>query len=199
MTVARLQWMRPPILASAAFLGLLLLLAICASSYRAASLNLQQQFEAKSRVLAALERQGVLNREPLKENADGVRSEAISAPTGTLAASEIQTGMVDLIEQAGGILHSIQAQVTSDTNEDGLRRLKTQVIFDASNEALQKVLFKLETAKPYNFVDSLIVQPTQSAGSAKPAWETLRITLDASSYWHGDGKPADDPRPSVVR
>jgi general secretion pathway protein M len=199
MTISRLQWMQPPILASAAFIGLLLLFFICAGSYWAASVNLQQQFETKSRLLAGLERQSALDAGPSNIRTRSNQSEAVSAPTGTLAAGEVQTGMVNLVEQAGGILHSVQAQVTSDTSEDGLRRLKTQVIFDASNEALQKVLFNLETGKPYSFVDSLIVQPTQAAGSARPAWETLRVTLDASSYWREDGKSVADPRTAAVR
>jgi general secretion pathway protein M len=200
MTIDRFEWKRPPILASAAFVGVGLVLAICAASYRSAIVDLQHQFETKSRILAGLERQSALSPEAAgnEGKADSL-SEAISAPTGTLAASEIQTNMVNLIEQAGGILHSVQAQVTSDSGGDGLRRLKAQVIFDASNEALQKVLYRLETGKPYSFVDSLIVQPTQSAGSAKLSWDALRVTLDASNYWRGNGKPEEDSQTAVVR
>jgi general secretion pathway protein M len=193
------KWMRPPVLSVAGFVSLVLVLAFWANSYRATSVTLQQQFETKSRLLAGLERQSVLNPAgAAKELGIEVRSDAIAARTGTLAASELQTNLVQIIEEAGGVLHSIQAQVSDEAGGDGLRRLKAQVTFDGSNEALQGVLFKLETGKPYSFVDSLVVQPTQAAGSAKSAWETLRVSLEVSSYWRGDGKAANEmPAPAV--
>jgi hypothetical protein len=192
------QWLSRPILSSAGFFGLVLTFALYANSYLSMNADLQNQFLTKSRLLEGLNRQTAANPDAPKEGGKNSRAEAISAATGTLAASEIQNTMVDLIEQAGGVLHSIQAQVTTDDGGEGLKRLKTQVIFDASNEALQKVLFKLETAKPYSFIDSLVVQPSQSVGSAQPGWEILRITLDASSYWRVEGRP-DEPPTAAIR
>lgn len=200
MTLSRSSWMSRPVLATAAFVGMLMVLVVGLGSYWAENAALQQQFETKSRLLTALERQSRRSIDAVKE-VGGIdsRSEAITATSGTLAASEAQTNMVGLIEDTGGILHSIQAQLTTDVSGDGLRRLKTQVTFDASNEALQKVLFKVETGKPFSFIDSLIVQPTQSAGSAQTTWQTLRVTLEASSYWRGDGRPSEDPVPPAIR
>jgi hypothetical protein len=59
---------------------------------------------------------------------------------------------------------------------------------------LQKILFGIETAKPYVFIDSLVVQPTPSSASANQAWETLRISLTASSYWRGPDANIGDNR-----
>ena len=64
-----------------------------------------------------------------------------------------------------------------------MRRLNAQITFDGSIGALQRVLFDLETAKPYVFIDSLNVQPTSAAARGPELGETLRVTLAASSYW----------------
>jgi general secretion pathway protein M len=100
-----------------------------------------------------------------------------------VAASELHKAILASLDRAGGTVHSIQAEATTDVTDEGLRRLNAQVTFDGSISALQKVLFDLETSIPFIFVDSLLVQPTATATSdTKPA-EMLRVSLVASSYW----------------
>ena len=182
MSTTRLSLSRQAWVSVAAFFGLLFAVIVWGAMYLVATRNLQAEFEAKSQALAVLKRQ-TLQKLSRSGNAvqPAVRADVISAPTETVAASELHKTILAALEQAGGAVHSIQAEATSDVIGDGLRRLNAQITFDGSIGALQKVLFHLETAVPFIFVDSLLVQPTATA-TAAPGGK-LRVTLVASSYW----------------
>jgi hypothetical protein len=184
MSTAQLSFSRQAFVAVAAFAGLLLAVIVWGAMYLVATRNLQNEFEAKSQALAVLKRQ-TLPKLSGSGNAvqPAARAAVISAPTETVAASELHKTILASLEQAGGAVHSIQAEATTDVIGDGLRRLNAQIAFDGSIGALQKVLFDLETAVPFIFVDSLLVQPTATAAPGAKAGGKLRVTLVASSYW----------------
>jgi general secretion pathway protein M len=179
----------------AALVALVLTVVIWSVAYLTEMRDLQTEYDIKSQSLDTLKYQtipklpggGNVSRSP-------ARAAVIAAPTETIAASELQKAVLDLLERAGGVVHTIQAEATSDVTGDGLRRLNTQMTFDSSMDALQKVLFDLETAIPFVFVDSVLVQPTATAAPAAKIGETLRVTLVASSYWKGlDTSPGKQP------
>ena len=184
MSTTQLSLSRQVWVSVAAFFGLLFAVIVWGAMYLVATRNLQAEFEAKSQALAVLKRQ-TLPKLSRSGNAvqPAVRADVISAPTETVAASELHKTILAALEQAGGAVHSIQAEATSDVIGDGLRRLNAQITFDGSIGALQKVLFHLETAVPFIFVDSLLVQPTATATAAAAPGGKLRVTLVASSYW----------------
>lgn len=99
------------------------------------------------------------------------RGAVISAPTETLAASELHRRILATLEGSGGAVHSIQAEATTDSIGEGLRRLNAQVAFDSSMESLQKILFRLETATPFVFVE-LDCRTAGSGGG--PRWKSRR-------------------------
>jgi general secretion pathway protein M len=169
--------------AVAGFFGLLLAVVLWSVAYLVVARDLQHEFEVKSQTLATLKRQTLSwlssGGSAFQPATEGV----ISAPTGTIAASELHKSVLASLEKAGGTVHSIQAEATTEAFGEGLRRLNAQITFDGSIEALQRVLFDLETTKPYVFVDSLNVQPTSAAARGPELGETLRVTLAASSYW----------------
>jgi general secretion pathway protein M len=167
----------------AGFFGLLLGVILWSAAYLVVARDLQHEFEVKSQILATLKRQ-TLSRFSASGNLVQVATEGvISAPTGTIAASELHKAVLASLEKAEGAVHSIQAEATTEAFGEGLRRLNAQITFDGSIEVLQRVLFDLETAKPYVFIDSLNVQPTSAASRGPELGETLRVTLAASSYW----------------
>jgi general secretion pathway protein M len=167
----------------AGFFGLLLGVILWSAAYLVVARDLQHEFEVKSQTLATLKRQ-TLSRFSASGNLVQVATEGvISAPTGTIAASELHKSVLASLEKAGGAVHSIQAEATAEAFGEGLRRLNAQITFDGSIEALQRVLFDLETAKPYVFIDSLNVQSTSAASRGPELGEMLRVTLAASSYW----------------
>ena len=154
MSTTQLSLSRQVWVSVAAFFGLLFAVIVWGAMYLVATRNLQAEFEAKSQALAVLKRQ-TLPKLSRSGNAvqPAVRADVISAPTETVAASELHKTILAALEQAGGAVHSIQAEATSDVIGDGLRRLNAQITFDGSIGALQKVLFHLETAVPFIFVE----------------------------------------------
>jgi general secretion pathway protein M len=148
--------------------------------------ELQSEFDYKSRVLAGL---GVERRLDMGANVVpaklSTRLEAISAPTETVAASQLDEIISTALDEAGGSVISIQAQATTETIDNSLHRLTAEINFDSSIDALQKLLFHLETAIPYIFIDSIVVQPASASLNGAISGEVLlRVTLVASSYWN---------------
>jgi general secretion pathway protein M len=184
MSSIQASFSRQAVLSVAVFVVLVLGMVIWSATYLVEMRDLQSEYDVKSQSLAALKRQ-TAPKLPGGGNVAQLptRAAVISAPTETIAASELQKAVLTLLERAGGVVHTIQAEATSDVTGEGLRRLNTQIAFDSSIEALQKVLFELETAIPYVFVDSLLIQPTATAAPGAKVGETLRVTLVASSYW----------------
>jgi len=186
MITRRLPLSRQAAVAAAAFFAFLIVVMGWGTASLVATRDLQAQFEDKSRTLEALRRQ---TGERLVGGIRGAQSEvaaaAISAPSETVAASELHKAVLAVLEHAGGSVHSIQAEATTDVTGDGLHRLNAQITFDGSTDALQRVLFDLETGLPFVFVDSLLVQPAATLAPGEKPGQILRITLAASSYWKG--------------
>jgi len=175
---------RQALTAAAGFFGLLLVVALWSAMYLVLARNLQHDFEVKSKTLDDLRRQTLSSFSASGRTTQSAATEgAISAPTGTIAASELHKTVLASLEQSGGAVHSIQAEATTEVFGEGLRRLNAQITFDGSIDALQKILFDLETAKPFIFIDSLHVQPTATGARAAELGDILRVTLVASSYW----------------
>jgi hypothetical protein len=164
------------------FFGVLIAASLWGVSILVANHGLQNEFDTKSRILDGLKGQAVASG-AVDRIAAVTHAAAISAPTETVAASELHKNILASLEEAGGSVHSIQAEATTDTIGDGLRRLNAQVAFDSSMGSLQKVLFQLETATPFVFVDSIVVQPGPTSTSGAKIGENLRVTLTVSSYW----------------
>jgi Type II secretion system (T2SS), protein M subtype b len=184
MNVARSTFSRQALVAVAGFSALLLVVALWSTTFLVLARDLQHDFEVKSRTLDALRRQTVSTfSEGGKTVQSAAREGVISAPTGTIAASELHKVVLASLEQAGGAVHSIQAEATTEVFGEGLRRLNAQITFDGSIGALQKILFDLETARPFIFIDALHVQPTTTAARGTVLGDMLRVTLVASSYW----------------
>ena len=184
MSITQLTFSRQALVAVAAFVGLLLAVIVWTLVYLSTARELQIEFETKSQALALLKRQ-TLPKLSAGGNAvqPAARDAVISAPTETVAASELHKAILATLEQAGGTVHSIQAEATNDLTDDGLRRLNAQMTFDGSMVSLQKVLFALETAIPFIFIDALSVQLAATPTPGSKLGQMLRVTLVASSYW----------------
>jgi Type II secretion system (T2SS), protein M subtype b len=169
--------------AVAAFLGLLLLTIFLGVGYLITNRDLQDEFETKTRMLETLTlraRQTVsAGGNPAQVTTE---SAVIAGSTETVAASELQRSILTAVQDSGGSVHSIQAEVTTDKVDDGLRRLSAQTTFDSSLVSLQKALFGLETKIPFIFIESISVQPAPISVSGATT-ELLRVTIVASSYW----------------
>lgn len=72
-----------------------------------------------------------------------------------LSANALQKRVVALIESSGGKLVSVGVDPPVTGDADLARRVTVQVSAELSNDALQKVLYSLESVPPYVFVENL--------------------------------------------
>lgn len=183
MNTAQHNLNRQTIVAVAVFFGAFVAACVWGVNFGIANHELQRDFETKTSVLEELKRRAIDNGAIDGTPVESTRGAAISAPTETLAASELHRRILTILEGDGGAVHSIQAEPVTDTIGDGLRRVNAQVAFDSSMDSLQKILFYLETSVPFVFVDSIVVQPAATPAAGGRNGDLLRVTMSVSSYW----------------
>ncbi len=121
----------------------------------------------------------IVNRGGL-EAREGALREAISesgifldAGTEALAAAELQIHLTAAVEAAGGDLRSLH--VLPSRIEGPLARIAMRAVIGASHEEILRILYDLETGRPYLFVETLRIDAEKSRRRAR----TLR---DSSAY-----------------
>ena len=174
LTVSRRAWQ-----ATALLFACLLFVFVWVFLFSFWNLQLEAQFDAKTRMLEGLRRQGV-TQVGMGEKVD-TKVAAVSAPTETIAASSLQQYILNKLETQGESVHSIQTESSRDGPE-GLQRLNAQLTFESSINSLQQLLFELETGTPFLFVDGLSMQPSHAQSGGRP-WDRLRVSLAVSAYW----------------
>jgi hypothetical protein len=107
--------------------------------------------------------------------------------TPSMAINGLQGILVQAIEKNGSSVVSFQGRPIEESTGPELR-LQVEATFETDLEALQAILFSLETAVPDIFIDSLNVQVVDQtqAGTQTSAAERLRVTLGGTGYWRKD-------------
>jgi HAMP domain-containing protein len=104
-----------------------------------------------------------------------------------LAANELQQRVVGQIENAGGTLVTVGIDPPVTADDDSGRRVVVQAVAELSNDSLQQVLYELEAAAPFVFVENLLVSRVVSRGSgdteATPTSPRLSVDLRAAGYF----------------
>jgi general secretion pathway protein M len=106
----------------------------------------------------------------------------LPATSETLAGADLQSQMKTSIEAGGGAVQSMQAL---PVKEDGkARQVTVRVQMSGQLEALQQVIYAVETADPYLFVDSMDIQGRRERPQKGQSREvvTLDIRFDVSGY-----------------
>jgi general secretion pathway protein M len=171
------------VLASVGLLGLLL--AVCTSAIG---------FSAQGRFAAAHElnaRRDLLTRFEAsvadRKNAQSKSREVappeafLNAPTPGLAGAQLQSYLQHVANSQQATL--ISSGMETARHEDQPDAIRVQITFDASLQALQAVLYRLEGGTPYVFVDTLIVQLPGNGTQRAVEDPLLRITLGLRSLW----------------
>ncbi|HEX5958025.1 MAG TPA: type II secretion system protein GspM [Hyphomicrobiaceae bacterium] len=175
---------RHAVLAGAAYVAVMLATMAWGALSLTGNEDLRGEIQRKSQFLAQLARRAATQApRPMGAESAGPREAAISAPSETIAASELQKRILERLEGAGGFVQSVQAEPVKDAAGDGLRRLTAQLSFDTSTTGLQRLLFDLETGAPFMFVDVLAVQPATSSVPGTRVGDKLRVNLSVTSYW----------------
>jgi hypothetical protein len=105
-----------------------------------------------------------------------------------LAANALQKRVVGLIEQTNGRLITVSVDPPVLGDEELARRVSVQVTAELTNDALQKVLYQLETAVPFAFVDGFAASRREAgagAGEAKESTQVaprLSVSLSVTGY-----------------
>jgi hypothetical protein len=104
-----------------------------------------------------------------------------------LAANALQKRVVGLIEETEGklITVSVDPPVTGDA--DLARRVSVQVTAELTSDALQKVLYQLESAVPFVFVESFAATRKETADAAAgkdqpQAAPRLSVSMSVTGY-----------------
>jgi hypothetical protein len=103
-----------------------------------------------------------------------------------LSANALQKRVVNLIESTGGKLVSVGVDPPVTGDPDLARRVSVQVAAEMTNDALQKVLYQLESVPPFVFVDTLSAsvsqreEPGNKAAVQQVASTAPRLTVTMS-------------------
>src|SRR5579862_4880906 len=168
-----------PIIASAVYAGLVVVLVIVAASSLIDLYNQHASVAASAAMLEQLE-----GRKPLTADK---RSGEAGAPTGsaflegatvTVAGAALLQRVAAAVTKAGGNVLSSQLDVQGGPNaKAGFISMVANCELEQS--ALQSLLYDLEAGMPFLFVDQLDIQ-VATAGESK-----LRFLLGVSGQWQG--------------
>jgi general secretion pathway protein M len=133
------------------------------------------------------------------------RLEAYQANTGflqgqdeTLAAAALQERVGSVIDAAGGELRSTQI-LPSQVVDEGLaiRRAGLRLQFAVAIEGLEEILYELETAEPYLFVDDINIreQRTRRRRNEGPSETSLDVSLEVYGFVRGE---AEEPAAATL-
>jgi general secretion pathway protein M len=169
-----------PIMAAAAYAGLLIVLLAMIVSSIVDMLDQQAALASSAAMLEQLEGR--------KAPAPGGRSAEAGMPSGsaflegatvTVAGAALLQRVAGAVTKLGGNVLSSQLDVQGTHARAGFVSMVASCELD--QPALQPLIYDLEAGMPFLFIDQLSVQaPTTSSGEGK-----LRILLAVSGQWQG--------------
>ncbi len=159
-------------------LAAILIPALCLKTRADAAEDLAEQQDMLARLEAA-------HQHIAKKGAAGAMASApatafLSAQTPGLASAQLETYLSQLaVAQHASLISSGAAQANK---ADPAEIVRIQATLDMSYDALQPLLYQLESGTPYVFVDSMTLQTaTQQTGHAD-----MKVILSLHALWHRD-------------
>lgn len=161
-------------------LGLLLLSCILA-----VSLSLQARSDAANELTERRETFSRLESRARASNA-GARSTGVSPPAAFLEASTMGVAAAQLQAYLSQAAASHRATLISygaepARREDAPDAVRVQATLEIGQNALQALLYQLESQTPYVFVDAMTLQPP--TGTRAVTDPILRVTLSMHALW----------------
>ena len=143
-----------------------------------------QERDARSAVLSQLEAH--LKARNARPKAAGVAPATafLAAPTQGLAGAQLEA----YLRQTAAAQHAtvISSGLDSSRHDDRPDSIRLQATLDMNLEALQTMLYRLESGTPYVFVDSLSVQIPGTGAQRATEDPLLRVTLGLRAIWQRD-------------
>jgi general secretion pathway protein M len=105
----------------------------------------------------------------------------LNAPTSGLAGAQLEAYLSQLAQAQQASVSSSGVQQAN--HSDAPEIVRVQAALDIRYDALQTLLYQLETGTPYVFVDSLTLQPPNSTSQSAAPESIMKVTLNLHSLW----------------
>ena len=105
----------------------------------------------------------------------------LDAGTAGLAAAQLQSYLSQVAASQQAIV--ISYGVEPARREDSSDSIRVQATLEVSQKSVQGLLYQLESATPYVFVDALAVQTPSTTGGRGAQDANLRLTLSLRALW----------------
>lgn len=171
-----------PLAATAAYVGLLVLLLFVVVTSIADLIDQRSEVAASATMLQQLEgHHAAARRTAPGEMAMPSGSAYLEGATVTIAGATLLQRVAGAVVKFGGNVLSTQLDVQSSSGNPGF--LSMIASCEIEQPQLQDLLYDLEAGMPFLFIDQLVVQtPTAEAGE-QPA--RMRVLLGVSGQWRG--------------
>lgn len=117
------------------------------------------------------------------ENDPALGSYYLPGQTDTLAAAELQNQLKQMVESSGGTL--VSSQLLPSTDQEDVHSVSVSLRLNCSTDQLFDILYKVESARPLLFVDTLSVREQRRRrrrGQEEESAGDLSIRIDVYGY-----------------
>ena len=116
------------------------------------------------------------------QEAESTSGGLLATDNPSVGSAEIQKQLKDFVTESGGALKSTAILPTEERSAFQRIAVRLNVICDTP--ALQELLYSIESANPYLFVDNLDVRTRNARRRQRdqPAVDQLQVRLDVSGY-----------------
>ena len=162
-----------------------------ADAYQQAAQSIAQSQTLLQRYQAlAAERPQLEERVAAQREATVTSAAYLEGESDALAGAALQDQVRTIIARAGGELNSTQILPVAPAGPDNsVRRASLKLQLTVDIEGLQQLLYELETAEPYLFVDDLIIRERRLRRLRDGAGEELMldVSFEISGYLRAAG------------
>jgi general secretion pathway protein M len=173
---------RSPVIAIATFFALILALLVVAWSEVADLIERNGDVQAASEILERLQGHPTTNRRAAS-GAEAAQSGSafLEGTTVTVAGAALLQRVSDAIAHANGNVLSSQVDLQGSHSKGGF--IDVILSCEVEQQALQRLLYDLESGMPFLFVDQFVAQaPVASASGGEGR---MRVLLSVSGQWKG--------------
>ena len=181
LSVPRKAIVSSPLIAAAAYVGLVVLLLFTVVTSIADVIDQRGEVAASATMLQQLEGRGTVKPNAASDVTMPSGSAYLEGATVTIAGATLLQRVASAVSKFGGNVLSTQLDVQSTSSKPGF--LSMIASCEIEQPQLQQLLYDLEAGMPFLFVDQLVVQ-TPTTGSAAQGGK-LRVLLGVSGQWRG--------------
>jgi general secretion pathway protein M len=172
---------REQLLSTGALGALLLICAIATTASFQMRSDAVQSLAERGELLSRLEARAKASNDARARSGAVAPAAFLDAPTQGLAGAQLQARL----EQMAAVHHAvlISSSIEPAKREDPPDSIRLQVTLDVNLQALQTLLYQLESGTPYVFVESLAVQVSGATSQRVAEDPLLRTSFGLRAVW----------------